>query len=164
MSQNERDPMKHKIQNWLVEEGFQVRREDVPAAYFQLAVAHPLGINLVVLQPLDRSDQIIVAGAVNLNEAEQKKLADLPSPERQDLLWDLRLSLLTSGFDFNFQPPNAEVMQRIIINDSLWYDGISKHAFMKSLGKVSNGIILVMWKLGRRFGGPLPKEDSRYVG
>jgi hypothetical protein len=163
MSENKDVEMMRKLQGWLVEEGFLLRKEDNPQANFQYAVTSPVGINLVVLQQLGKKDQIVVAGVVNIEDQVQKKILELSDSERGDFLWDLRFSLLLSHFQFQFQPQGADVMQQIMIVDPMWYDGITKDTFMKSLSTVTNGVLLVLWKIVRKFGGQLPKQESAYV-
>ncbi len=41
--------------------------------------------------------------------------------------------------------------------------GITKDNFMKTIGKVTKGVLLVMGKMGRKFGGQLPKQEQGYV-
>ncbi len=109
--------MKNQLQEWLVEEGFLLRKEDNPQADFQYAITNPIGINLVVLQQLGKKDQVVVAGAVDIDAGVQKKILEMGDSERSDFLWDLRFSLLMSHFDFQFLPPNADVMQRVMVNE-----------------------------------------------
>jgi hypothetical protein len=158
MSQ-ERNEIKAKIQNWLIEEDYKVSKQDNPKTYFTILAEHVTGMHIGVSQELDSKDRLTIQGTV---EIKNDKFQKLPENERLDFLWQLRYDLITNDINFAMFP-DGKFPQRIALLKNIWYDGLTKNNFMNVTQRVVDGKLLILWKLQQKLGAPEPKDDQMIV-
>lgn len=150
------EQMKERIQTWLMDIGYQIGTPTDDNSRFHLAVTTPLGTLVDVLQPNTQSDMVILGAGYQLTPEQTKRLKELNERRRDEFLWDLRFSLVLGHFSFDVQPASQALLEKVIITDTLYYDGITKNSFMKSFDHVHRGLMFTMWKLGKELGGLTP--------
>ena len=161
MTTAERGDIQQKISSWLVEENYGVKVQENPNVYFVINAQHPTGIGLAIGQEVGKKDRLVISASLNLDEDAQKRLRSLPEKERQDILWDIRFGLI--ALDVQFQMiPNGNMPTVIQVSKLLYYDGVTKDRFMGLVQKVTDSLLLVVWKLQRKFGASAPKEEQMY--
>ncbi len=150
--------LREKIQTWLMGEGWTLREKTHDTANW-LIEAHDSGNrHIVVGQRQGRDDQILLEGAVAVVEQHQKQLASLPAAERQEMLWELRFSLLTLGVEFHGV---EEPLSRVMIGQRIYLDGLTKDRFLQRVSRVRNGVLLVIWTIARKLNlSPPPGVDG----
>lgn len=159
MSKQEREAMQEKIQNWLIEEGYKVSKQNDPKTYFTIIAEHGTGMKIGVSQSLESTDRITVSGTVEFPE---DGLHGLAQDERLNLLWDLRFALMASELMF-VMVPNGQLPNKVHILKNVWYDGLTKDRFMNVAQRVVEGKLLTMWKFNQKLGAPEPKENHMIV-
>jgi hypothetical protein len=107
------------------------------------------GISVTVSQNNKAKDRLEISSQMMFGEYVEK-LGALSRQQREDVLWDLRFSLVMSNLIFAIIPP--ENPQSVVVMDHIWYDGLTKDRFMSSVHRVAEGALLVSWKLIHRFG------------
>ena len=155
-----RDQVQERIQGWLVEENYAVKVQEDPKAYFVIAAQHPAGIGLAVGQEIGKKDRLLIQGGLNFDEDTRSRLRNLPEKDRENLLWDIRFSLINIGVQFVIV--NGKLPTAIQISKLLYYDGLSKDRLMELTQKVTDATLLVLWKFQRKFGAPAPKQEQMY--
>lgn len=53
---------------------------------------------------MGKKDRLVISATINLDEDTQKRLRALPDKERQDLLWEIRFSLIALDVQFQMAP------------------------------------------------------------
>jgi hypothetical protein len=159
MSRQERDTIEAKIQNWLIEEGYEVSKKDNPKTYFTIAAKHGTGMHIGVSQSLESKDKVTVEGGVEITNP---KFRELPEKERLDFLWELRYDLITNNIIFAMIP-NGQLPNKILLLKNIWYDGLTKDNFMNTAQKIVEGKLMTLWKFQQKLGAPEPKSDQMVV-
>ena len=150
--------LEKKLRTWLVEEEYLVKSQTNPVASFILVASNPAaGISVSISQNTKHSDRIEISSQMMFGEY-AKKLADLPSQEREEFFWDLRFSLVMSDVIFAMVPP--ENPQSIVVIKNIWYDGLTKDRFMSAIQRVGEGALLCSWKVYHKFGYLEPKRST----
>ena len=144
-----------QIQTWLMEEGWRIRAENVPDAEWFLSGESEARVRIGIGQKRGRQDQIIIQGSVTFQQEQQEQIARLPSEQRNDFLWDMRLSLLNLGIEFS---GIAEPPQEVRISQRIYYDGLTKDRFLQRVSQVRNGVLTVLWMVARRLAQPPPER------
>jgi hypothetical protein len=160
------DQIKEKIKTWVMEYGFQIGQTEDQTAEFHLTVTNPVS-HLVfdVIKPKSKPDMIVIAGGFGLAPNQLTRMRAIQEKKREAFLWDIKFQLISSGYEFQFQPMESlTFVEKVIIQLSLWYDGISKHSFMSSLLKVNKGLLLALWKLNNELGTPSQAQVSNNSG
>lgn len=70
---------------------------------------------------------------------------------KQNFIWDIRFTLNNFLLDFELAHPNDE-LQRFVITDEIYEDGLTKNSLMMSIKKVFKGKLQCIWMLDRTFG------------
>ncbi len=144
--------MMEKVRNWLVEEGFYKDKVADDKATFHFVAESPSKQAIIeVIQPKNREDQIILATKISLAEEHKSSLKNMPKDQREDLMWNIRFSLLflNSGFSIQLSGENPENFQ---FTRELYHDGLSKQLFMDSLKEIDRCHLFIKWKLLQLFG------------
>jgi len=153
MASNSTEEMKQKVQNWLMEEGLTVGNQNDPTARFHLVATNQAGLGLDIVNPTARQDQLVIAGGYQFQAEQTRRLLEIRERARDDFFWDLRFSLLLADYQFQFHPQQG-LPERILVLDMIWNDGLTKNNLMKTYNHVSNGVLFVIWKLGKELGFP----------
>lgn len=153
---NRSQEMKSKVVSWLIDEGWRISEGSSPDAKWVISAEDSAERRVVVGQKTNRPDQIVILAAVGVDKGQQRQLAGLKPEDRREFLWDIRFRLLAAGVDFSgIRDPleRVEVLQRI------YYDGLTKDAFLQRFSLVTKGLLTVLWMIGRKFVQPAPPGE-----
>jgi hypothetical protein len=152
-----REEIHSLVHSWLAEESWTIKElADLQAAWAMEAI-DPANRIIVVAQRSKSLDQIVIQAAIGFTERDQQRFAQLPSQERTDFLWDLRFKLLQSGVLFDGM---SEPLQRVVVTQRIYYDGLTKDAFLQRVTLILNALLLVLWTLARKFQEPPSAHPS----
>jgi len=149
------------VKNWLVEEGiYKDRVVDEKATYHFIAEIPPgSGGYIDVIQPKVRETLVVIASAIQLSDEHYKSLKAMPSPKREEVLWDIRFKLLFLETDFQIIP-SAEDPQKFQFTRELFFDGLNKIIFMDAMKQIHRCKLFITWKMYQLFGESPPTTPS----
>jgi hypothetical protein len=155
-SQSERKFLKirDQVSEWCRAGGFEAQPLAAPNVYWALRVVRKAVI-VAVSQPVATPDRIAIAGALELAEWHKAKIDALSEDERRELLWDLRLRLLTFDVDFVI----ARQLQSATISRQVFTDGLNRSAILAALRQVNAALLTYVACIERRAGAP-PEEPE----
>jgi len=153
--------VKARLEKWLLEENYKVESLTNNHALFNLVVEDNSGLKLHVRQPLLSVDQIVVMAKASLSEEQITKIQKMLSGERTRFLWELRFSLLEMGIDFSSV---SLPLKFVLVSSPIYFDGLTKNAFMTKVFAVRRALVFVMWKVSKELGeAKLPFDTSGIV-
>ena len=147
--------MREQIRDWLLEEAWSVRQDEVPDTEWALRVESGRQVLLNVRQRSGHSDQALIFGAVQLDKDVQDRLSALSAEERREFLWDVRFRLLGIGVEFEGL---TEVPERVVVVPAIYRDALTKDTFFRRLSQVHSATIAVLWMIARKFAQPPPEH------
>jgi hypothetical protein len=133
-----------KIQNWLMNEGWQIAEQTHPDFEWLIRAEDAGGRRILVGQNKAKSDQIHLEARVDLADEHHKLFETLPADKRRETLWRLRFRLLAMNVDF---VGVAEPMQSVLLTQRIYLDGLTKDAFLQRFLIVRNAVITVIWSI-----------------
>jgi hypothetical protein len=79
-------------------------------------------------------------------------------------IWDIRFALNYFLLDFELEHPE-NVLQRFLISEELYADGINKHSLIKAIKRVFKGKLQCIWITAKTFGeeGGVGNDNSMFV-
>jgi hypothetical protein len=110
-----------KIETWLGDEGFSVWRFAGERARFSFKTTRDECPPLLVLQPQSKADSLLVTCDVRFTDEGREKLLALPEKEREFMLFDLKMVLLSTECRCQFMP-SSESWKAIRISKPVLYD------------------------------------------
>lgn len=147
-----------QVQTWLLGEGWRLTEKSHGDALWLLEARDAAGRHLVVGQKQGKQDQILLEGAVGIAPQHGTQIEGLPFADRQELLWDLRFTLLGLGVEFQGV---EEPLTRVMVGQRIYFDGLTKDRFLQRVSQVRNGIIAVIWSVARRLNlNPTPEAPA----
>jgi len=152
----ESEKVKSNIQKWLLEEGFKIQSQPNDKTLFDFLATDTKGIKTQVIQPTLKPDQVIIVIGLDIDENQQSTLQAMENKECLRFLWDLRFGLLNLGVGFS---PISIPFKALQISKTIYYDGLTKNAFMEKLFDVRTAFMFVLWTFDREFGETKPKSD-----
>lgn len=126
--------VRNRIKEWLTDEGLYETEVKDDNAHFNFAARHQ-NITFHVFQPLSRKDSVLLVCSLNLNMEQKERLTKI---ERQELYQ----KLLATDNLFEFLP-NINNLENIRIQDFIFYDGLTKNEFMKTVFKLLKTVQVV---------------------
>jgi len=139
------------VEEWLKAEGFSVWKLADDDSLFSFKATRDECSPLLVLQPQSKGDSLLVTCDVRLADQGQKKLSTLPEKEREFMLYDLRMVLLSTECRCHFVP-SAKAWNAIRISKPVFYDGLTKDRFFETMDTVARAVSAVIltfqWKFG----------------
>jgi hypothetical protein len=144
-----------RVQQWLLAEGWRTT-DGVPEQgwAWMLAVTNTK-TTLLITQPANKPDQIIIQGEVEVTDDHRKSFNALPSEKRDNIIWDLRFDLLKMGVEFfGVHLPFESIFMRKVI----YSDGLTKDNFMQRVREVHRAVLFVQWTFSRNYKEP-PNEE-----
>lgn len=126
--------VRDRIKKWLNDEGLYDTESKDENAHFNFVARHR-NIVFHVLQPLSRKDSILFICSLNLNPEQKERLTKI---EKSEILQ----KLLSTDNLFEFHP-NINNLENIRIQDFLFYDGLTKNEFMKTIFRLLKTVEIV---------------------
>ena len=148
--------LRARLASWLLGEGWQLAEKNHEDAVWLLEATDNQGRHLVVGQRKGKTEQVLLEGAVALSDQHQQSFQALPHLTRQELLWDLRFTLLTLGVDFHGV---QEPFERVVLGQRIYEDALTRDRFTQRVSQMRNGILAVLWTVARRLDLAAPAAE-----
>lgn len=126
--------VKDKIRKWLTDEGLYDTEAKDENAYFNFAGRHQ-NIIFHVFQPLSKKDSVLFICSLNLNAEQKGRLTKIEKLE-------LHQKLLSTDDLFEFHP-NINNLESIRIQNFIFYDGLTKNEFMRTIFRLLKTVNIV---------------------
>ena len=104
-----------------------------------------------LIQPLGKEDMLLIGCATEIDPSQIEAISSASSELKRNFIWDIKLTLNQFLLDFELEHPN-DVLQRFVITDEIYEDGISKNNLILYIKKVFKGKLQCIWKLNKIFG------------
>ena len=154
--------LRQRVTEYLTSEGWRVGGAKHPQGTQWLLEANDdKGRPIFVYQEstaLKTIERIMIGAAIRLGHEHQEKYLDLSPEDKRDLIYDLRQHLLLLGVGY---AGLGDPLIKIVVEDIVYFDDLSKGEFLKSVRKVRNASLLVATVISRRFNEPPPPEPPR---
>lgn len=154
-----------QVQTWLLGEGWRLTEKDHGDALWLIEARDAAGRHIVVGQKKGKADQVLLEGAVGIAPQHRTQLEAMAAAARQELLWDLRFTLLGLGVEFQGV---EDPLERVMVGQRIYFDGLTKDRFLQRVSQVRNGIIAVIWSVARRLNlapaAAAPEAESGETG
>jgi len=154
------------IRDWLVQEGLFKEQIQDETANFHFLVNYPEDHVLDLIQPKHKDDMILIGCASEIAPEQVALIKDASEKKREEFIWDIRFALNQFLLDFELEHP-SNVLQRFVISEEMFEDGITKHSLIMAIKKVFKGKLQCLWIAGKTFGeveeGSVGKNDSMFV-
>lgn len=161
------EKLRDTVQRYLNTEGWQVGVVAAPDAQWVLTANDSQGRHIRVVHPqpiLGQTDTLVILTGLQLSPGHKSRYANLTPEQKRDLIFDLRhqIILLGAGYVGLLDP-----LERMVFEDVVYFDGLTKNSFLQSVRKVRNATILARTIIARRFNEPPPPEpemERRSIG
>jgi hypothetical protein len=155
--------LEKKVEELCLEEGITIRKIHNDMATFQLNLQFPNPhSNINILQPKGKEDTLIIGAVIEVAKSHKQRLRTLEKEEREEFIWDLRLTLAKGNTEFEMRHPD-NILEFVRVHKFLYEDGFSKNSFMNALLEVNRSKLLVIWFIQKKFGvspSPKPEEEA----
>lgn len=145
----DREEILSKVTEWATQMGLAVRSIEDPTADFHVAVSEPKLPPVDIVHPKIDSAYVLVIARVIVSEEDQKKMLDMKIKQLEDLLWDIRLTLLSMNVEFRMVRPAGGVPTLWEIHSKLFLRGAIAQHFSDLYLKVKNAVLYVIWSYRR---------------
>lgn len=137
---------RQRIQGWLMQEGWQISDAQAENAAWTIAATNPHGQGVVVVQPQQVSDVLVLQASVKVDASFHETFAAIEQTKRDDLLWNVRFGLLQMGVEFAGldDPP-----RQLVLTQRIYNDGLTKDAFVQRMMQVRNATLFAVWSITR---------------
>ncbi len=105
-------------------------------------------------------DGIVIQMGLALEQTQTEQIAQMEVQDRNNLLFDVREGLLYLGLQYNIQPNFSQ----IIIESTLYFEGLTKNELLGRIHRVRDGGILCIDKILRAFNHPPPAPTQARIG
>jgi hypothetical protein len=151
--------LKDLIRTWLMDDGWSLRQDTPKDSIWVFIADDGRGRRVVIGQRDGKEDQILLQGAVTIDDATSKKIDQMPNEEKNDLLWDLRFELLRTSLEFSgLELP----LKQVGVTGRIIADSLSKDYFFNKVSEVRKGVLIIVWMLQRRFAEQPPAKQMGF--
>ncbi|MFQ6028751.1 MAG: DUF2299 family protein [Dehalococcoidia bacterium] len=134
---------------WLKEDQWEVVNFPFPQTQWALLATDTAGRTVVVAQPEDVNEFLLIQGDAVLNESTRERARQISDAELDVILWELRRELIQTDLEFRIA---GEPLALIQMSQRIFFDHrneLSKDVFFQRVSKVRRGILLVRWLMER---------------
>lgn len=158
-----KDEVAKKVREWLVEEGvYKDKVADENADYHFIAEIPPNSRQYIdVVFPKNRDDMVVIASGIKLSDEHYHSLMALNPDRRNELLWEMRFTLLFLPTGFQILP-NVNDPQLFQFTRELYFDGLNKNLFMDAVKQVYRCKLYVIWMMQKISGGKGEQDILMY--
>jgi len=104
-----------------------------------------------------QTERLLIFTTLKLSPHHKEKFGSLRPVEQRDLVYEIRQQTIMMGIDYaGLDIP----LDRMLFEDFLYIDDLSKSNFLKTVRKVRNAMLLATVTIARRFNEPLPAESG----
>jgi len=139
------------IKKWLVEEGLFKEQISDETSNFHFLINYPNEHVLDLIQPKHKEDMILIGCASEITPEQVALIKDSPNKKREKFIWDIRFALNQFLLDFELEHPD-NVLNRFVISEEIYEDGLTKNNLILSIKKVFKGKLQCIWITGNTFG------------
>jgi len=133
-----------KVRNWLMSEGWQIGEEHAPDATWVLTTNDKRGRKLIIAQPHDRTDVIVIQAGVKTSDNVRRKIGEMDEHERRNFYFDLQYSLLQMGVEYSGA---GDPFELIVVVQKMYSDAFIRDAFIQRVIQVRNAQVIVLLKI-----------------
>jgi len=126
--------IKNRVRKWLTDEEVYNSEAKDDNAHFNFAAKYQ-NITFHVFQPLNKEDAILFVCSLDLNREQKERITRIEKSE-------LYQKLLSTDSLFELHP-NINNLENIRIQDFIYYDGLTKNEFMKTIFKLLKTVQMV---------------------
>jgi hypothetical protein len=149
-----------KTQKWLNEESVDFTTEENPYLYFRIDTKNP---NQTIILHKNKPDSIEFLTIANLEKEDQKAyVASKNKEEKLRIMWDLQRSLLEINVGYKIEK-DLENLESIIINKTIYFDGLTKDKFMDARFALLRGFSLVQLMLQQLRGRYYSNSNTKFM-
>jgi len=158
-----KDEVARKVREWLVDEGiYKDKVADENADYHYIVETPPNSRQYIdVVFPKNRDDMIVIASGIKLSNEHYRSLMSLNPEKRNELLWEMRFTLLFLPTGFQILP-NVNNPQLFQFTRELYFDGLTKNLFMDAVKQVHRCKLYVIWMMQKISGGKSEQDLVMY--
>jgi hypothetical protein len=149
--------IREQIEEWLNGEGWSVSELTHDQTQWLLRAQDQQQGVLLVGQSKAPEDQLRLQADINIDPAHREKLGELSEKQRDEMLWQLRFSLLEMNLQFTGLSASPE---RITVFRHLYLDGLNKNLFMEAVGRVRSAVLMIIWRFRRELDPKLTADQS----
>ena len=153
---------RNKVQQWLMEEGWQVGLRILPDTVWVLTCEDQGKRHITIVQETGRKDRIAIVAALSVGAQHQERLNQLPQKERRELIFELRQAIILLDVGYaGIQEP----LKQMIFDQRIYDDGLSKDAFLQRITKVRNASVLAVNIIAQHLSEPPPApQEEKHIG
>lgn len=148
--------IRERIQTWLMEDEWSVRQATSEQSLWAFVAEDQFGRKIIVGQRKGKDDQVVIQGAVNIDDNTTDRISRLSEDERNNFLWDLRFELVRTNLEFS---GISLPLKRVEVIERLFLDALTKDSFLQRASEVRKGVLIVIWMLARRFAQQPPPRQ-----
>ncbi len=147
------DSLRLNIKDWLMSEGWAVSEREHAEAHWVLVAEDSSKRRVVLAQARSPAEQIRIQATVEFSDQHRQQFAGLPAAQRDAVLWDVRMRLLSMHVEFSGL---GAPLERVHINQRIYLDGLSRDGLMQRVSQVKDAMICVIWSTLRLLGNEPP--------
>ena len=155
----EAENWRQRIQNWLMEEGWQVGTATVPEAVWVITGEDSHKRHITVAQRQDRPDQIVINGAVDISESHKGNWLAMEQGAKRTFALDLQIALMNIDVEFQATGKSPETPDRFMFAQRIYYDGLTKDAFLQRVSWVRRAVTLFIILIQKEFQPTAPQQQ-----
>lgn len=160
VSPHDADEFLQTYRSWLTDDGWSVKAVNDSRNHqnFQFTKEGDPNYNLVHPNP---NAEFALVGIGLPGEEFSEILSNEPEDDREEFLWDLRISLLEFGIEFNGVKYPSE---GITMSIPAYFEGTTRDSFMERVRTLKNSVHLFKWKINEAFeldDGSLGSQQER---
>lgn len=145
----DREEILSKVTKWSNQMGLAVKGIEDPTVDFRFAISeHGLPAIEIVHEEVE-STHVLFAASVLVSEEDQRKMLKMTLKELEELLWNIRLKLLSMNVEFRMLRPAGGIPTVWEIHSKLFLEGAIAQHFSDIYLKVKNAVLYVMWSYRR---------------
>ncbi|MCE4617746.1 MAG: DUF2299 family protein [Desulfurococcales archaeon] len=158
------ESIKSKITEWLIEEGFEVKKMPVPPKAklrwgLEALTPPPIRIKLNILSIPQRDDVVFFRLPVSLSDTHQKAYSKLDKQERIRLYFELYRSLLTMCPKCHvILAPNPTDLKNIMVSRMLFLDNVTRQSLSDTMTMLMNSFIVISAVLNANLSHQAPES------
>lgn len=145
-----------RVQNWLIQEGWQIGELQSPQASWIIQATDQQGRVVLVAQPLAVSDKLDIHAQLTLDSQTAANLEHLESKERHVFLCEVRSDIIRLGVDYAEAGKQPDLPTQLVLQQQIYDDGLTKDNFSQRVHQVIKAVCLVQLAFGRKFTDPNP--------
>lgn len=142
-----------KVRAWLISDGYLLHEDPAPGAAWAVVAVDPAQRQYAIGQALNRPDVLIIQNRTQVDTAHNRALQQFPGIELESLKMQMRLRLVSLGVDFE----GIDAFKVVTITDVLFPEELTRTDFSRTLRRVRNGMLIVMWTIAEAIGQPVPE-------